>query len=220
MDAEKIKRRNKIIIIITFIIGFVGLFFISYDFVISKIRLTYETMNIRLNSEETPQVIDDNVQNTETSSNEISNNNSNNQTNTRKSSPIKMDYIAYLEIPKINLKQGLVSMNSKYNNVDQNIQIIKSSTYPDVKNGNLILAAHSGTSYISYFKNLYSVEIGDISHVTYKNIEYTYKIDSIYTVPKNGNLPIYRDMAKSTLTLITCTKDDDATQTIYIGYLV
>lgn len=213
MDAEKIKRRNKIIIIVTFVIGFAGILFISYDFVLSKIRLTYETMNIRISAEETPQIVDNSGENAETHSNEE-------PITTQKYVPIKMDYIAYLEVPKINLKQGLVSMNSRYNNVDQNIQIIKSSSYPDVKNGNLILAAHSGTSYISYFKNLYKLEKGDSAFVTYKNKEYSYKIENIYTALKNGNLPIYRDMSKTTLTLITCTKDDDTTQTIYIGYLV
>lgn len=213
METEKIKRKNKVIIIVTFIVGLIGILFISYDFILGKIRLTYETMNIRIGAEETPQVIDDKRENTETIDNGESE-------TAQKYVPIKMDYIAYLEIPKINLKQGLVSMNSKYNNVDQNIQIIKSSSYPDVKNGNLILAAHSGTSYISYFKNLYKVEKGDTASVTYKNKEYSYKIENIYTVAKNGNLPIYRDMSKTTLTLITCTKDDDNAQTIYIGYLV
>jgi len=212
---EKIKKRNSIIIIITFIIGLIGLLFISYDFILSKIRLTYETMNIKISEEETPKIVDENEnnQNTENTNNEV-------PSSSQKYVPIKMDYIAYLEIPKINLKQGLVSMDSRFNNVEQNIQIIKTSSYPNVKKGNLILAAHSGTSYISYFKNLYKVEIGDTANITYKNKEYSYRIENIYTAAKNGNLPIYRDMSKNTLTLITCTKDDETTQTIYIAYLI
>ena len=64
------------------------------------------------------------------------------------------DYIALIKIPKINLKKGLCNINSKCNNVNQNIQILKDSDYPNVDGGNFILAGHSGTRNISYFKNL------------------------------------------------------------------
>ncbi len=209
MNAEKIKKRNKIIIILLFIFGLIGIAFLSYDFILGKIRQTYERMNLKLNIDETPKEIN---QNTE-EENQITQ-------NTQNTENIKMDYIAYLKIPKIGLTQGLVSKNSKYNNVDMNIQIINPSDYPNVNNGNLILAAHSGTSYIAYFKNLYKINNEDEVIVIYNNKEYNYKIANIYTVPKNGNVPIYRDMSKTTITLITCTKDDEATQTVYIGYKI
>ena len=210
---EKLKKRNKIIIIIFFIVGLAGITFMSYDFILNKIRLTYETMNLKLNEGETPKIIDEDT-------NVPNENTTENTSEPKNYTPIKMDYIAYLEIPKISLTQGLVSMNSKYNNVNQNIQTIKTSTYPDKANGNLILAAHSGTSYISFFKNLYKLEKGDKAIITYNGKKYTFNIESIYTTPKTGSIPIYRDKTKTTLTLITCTKDDKDTQTIYIGYLI
>ena len=52
--------------------------------------------------------------------------------------------------------------------------------------------------------------------IKYNNKIYTYKIVNIYTEAKDGVVTIYRDERKSCLTLITCTKDDKTTQTIYI----
>lgn len=133
---------------------------------------------------------------------------------------IEKEYIGYLEIKKINLRQGLVSKTSYYNNVNRNIQMLSTSSYPDKAKGNVILAAHSGTSSISYFKNLYKLVVGDEAKIYYKNNTYTYKIVDIYNVLKTGNVDIHRDTNKSCLTLITCTKDSKTEQTIYILELV
>ena len=111
-------------------------------------------------------------------------------------------------------------INSYYNNVNRNIQIIKSSSYPDEENGNTILASHSGTSSISYFKNLYKLEVNDEAKIYYKNNTYTYKLNNIYNVPKTGTVNIKRDIYKTTLTLITCTKGSKTEQTVYIFNLV
>ena len=101
-----------------------------------------------------------------------------------------------------------------------NIQTINPSDYPDVEKGNLILAAHSGTSSISYFKNLYQLTTNDKINILYNNQKYVYNIVKIYTVPKTGEVAIYRNEEKTTLTLITCTKNDDTTQTVYIAELI
>ena len=129
---------------------------------------------------------------------------------------IAKEHIGYLEIKKINLKQGLVSKNSYYNNVKYNIQMIETSDYPDKNLGNVILAAHSGSGYIAFFKNLYKLKKGDEAKITYKNYVYTYKIVNIYNVPKTGKVKINRDVHKTTLTLITCTFNSKTEQTVYI----
>ena len=129
---------------------------------------------------------------------------------------IKKEYIGYLEIKKINLKQGLVSLNSYYNNVNYNVQMLKTSDYPDKELGNVILAAHSGSGYIAFFKNLYKLSRGDEATIYYKNYVYKYKIVNIYNVPKNGKVKIERDVTKTTLTLITCTYKSKTQQTVYI----
>ena len=125
-------------------------------------------------------------------------------------------YIGQLSIPKIKLKRGFVSKDSKYNNIEYNITIAKESSYPDKEKGNFILMAHSGTAYISFFDKLYKLELGDEATVSYKAKDYTYKLTKVYNQPKTGQVAIYRDPTKKTLTLITCTHNDDYNQTIYI----
>ena len=49
--------------------------------------------------------------------------------------------------------------------------------------------------------------------------KYTYKIVNIYNEEKTGMIKIIRDSEKTILTLITCTKDDEYHQTIYIAEL-
>ena len=132
---------------------------------------------------------------------------------------INYDYIAVLEIPKINLKRGLVSTDSKYNNVNYNIKIVDGSLMPYVRNGNLILAGHNGSAYISFFKNLYKLDIGDSVYVYFDSIKYEYKIADIYDVDKTGTVNISRDKNRTTITLITCKKYSKDKQTVFIGYL-
>ena len=129
-------------------------------------------------------------------------------------------YIGYLKIPSINLEHGFLDKNSKYNNVNKNIYVHPTSSYPDIENSNLILASHSGTSSISYFKNLYKLKINDDVYVNYNNKEYHYKVRRIYKDTKDGTVAIRRDYNQTTLTLITCTKNDKTTQTVYICELV
>lgn len=129
-------------------------------------------------------------------------------------------YIGYINIPKIELKRGFTDISSKYNNVNKNIYVLPSSKFPNTQNGNLILASHSGSGSISFFRNLYKLEINDDVYITYDNHEYHYQIKNIYTELKDGDVAIKRNKKKTTLTLITCTKGDKTTQTIYICELV
>lgn len=128
------------------------------------------------------------------------------------------NYIAVLEIPGINLKRGLVSLNDRRNNADYNIQTIETSKMPDKKNSNLILAAHSGNSKVAYFKNLNKLKIGDELNVYYNSIKYTYALSNYYDIDKTGYADIVRDQNKNTLTLVTCKRGTDK-QTIFISYL-
>lgn len=132
----------------------------------------------------------------------------------------QINYIGYLEIPKINLKKGFLDINDKDNNVEKNIYVSPSSNYPDTDKGNLIIAGHSGTGWKAFFNDLYKLSTGDYVYVTYKGKKYTYKIDRIYKQNKSGKIAIYRDYEKTTLTLVTCTNNDSQTQTVYIAYLV
>ena len=126
------------------------------------------------------------------------------------------NYIGVLEIPKINIKRSFLNIKDKGNNVNKNLQVIKGSDMPNVKNGNLIIAAHSGNSYISYFKNLHKLSNDDVAYVYFNNIKYTYKVVGKYDAEKNGKVTIHRDNKKNTLTLITCSQTDKTKQIVYI----
>lgn len=126
------------------------------------------------------------------------------------------NYIGVLEIPKINIKRGFLNIKDKGNNVNKNLQVIKGSDMPNVKNENLIIAAHSGNSYISYFKNLHKLSNDDVAYVYFNNIKYTYKVAGKYDAEKNGKVTIHRDNKKNTLTLITCSQTDKTKQIVYI----
>lgn len=117
---------------------------------------------------------------------------------------VKYDYIAVLKIPKIKLEKGLVAKNSKYNNINYGVEILKESDSPDVINGNVILAAHSGTANISYFRNLDKINVGDEASIIYNGKTYNYKFVKIYDIEKTGKAVIKRDNNTSTLTLVTC----------------
>lgn len=126
-------------------------------------------------------------------------------------------YLGVLYIPKIGLRRGFLDVNNRYNNIEHNVTILPGSSTPDIQNGNLMLIAHSGTAYISYFAYLYRLNVGDVCYVTYNGHDYKYRIVNIYDVPKVGNVNIVRNYDKTTLTLITCTKDSDTMQTVYIA---
>jgi LPXTG-site transpeptidase (sortase) family protein len=145
------------------------------------------------------------------------------RTTTRPTQPAIDDsrfYVGYLTIPKINFRKGFTEIDHRFNTVSRNIQVIRPSDYPDVVGGNFIIAAHSGNSAISFFRDLWRLSVGDHALVSYQGREYRYVIRQIYYVPKTGQIPIRRDLNKTTLTLITCTRGDNTKQTVYIAELV
>ena len=114
---------------------------------------------------------------------------------------------------------AFISKDSNLNNVKFNLYVLPESNYPDIKGGNLIIAGHSGNYNNSYFANLYMLEVNDDIVIHYNNKKYVYKIDKIYNEKKTGRVRILRNKNNTTLTLITCTKDDNYHQTVYIAYL-
>lgn len=137
----------------------------------------------------------------------------------KESSEPLYNYIGVLEIPSINFKRGFLDMNDKNNTVSKNIQVLKDSDYPDVVNGNLIIAGHSGSGRIAFFKNLYKLSNGDESYIYYKNKKYIYKMIESYEVEKNGIVSIKNYSNKTILTLITCSQDEEK-QIVFINELV
>ena len=138
----------------------------------------------------------------------------------KKISKIEKDYLAILEIPDINLKKGLVDLNSPYNNIKYNVEIIKGSHMPDIESTNLVLAAHNGNSEVSYFKDLDKLKIGANIYIYYLGYKYIYELSSINNIKKTGTVNIARNNGVNAVTLITCKKGSDTEQIVYLGYLI
>ena len=205
-------------IIISFIILFIGLFIFASEYFTSKKIAVYDYMNELYYKEE---VVVADIENIEETKEKIENNEEDSQdTSYNNVIENKSIYIGYLSIPDINLKKGFTEINSKYNTVSRNIEILSSYDYPDKENGNVIFAAHSGNSSVSYFNKLHLIGVGTYVYIDYEGINYTYEIKDIYEVEKTGTAEIKRRKGVSTITLITCTKNNNDTQTIYIGELI
>ena len=82
----------------------------------------------------------------------------------------------------------------------------------------ILLAAHSGSSEIAYFKNLDKLEIQDEAILIYQNFKYIYELQKIEIRDKNGHLNLRKEKGNF-LYLTTCDKKEDNKQDIYIFIL-
>lgn len=208
-EYKKKRISPSVVAIVGAILTLTGGFFVSYNYIQTKKVYAYDYMaNIFYKSNENKKIASQISESTEGQTEQV-----------EESDTYTDDYIGYLVIPKINLNKGFVDKRSSENDVEKNIMVIEGSAYPDVEKGNFILAGHSGTGWKAFFNELYQLEVGDEAYVTYKGKRYTYKITNIYKQQKTGKIAIYRNYDKTTLTLVTCTNNDETTQTIYIAEL-
>ena len=211
---EKKRVKNSTVLFFGILLIAFGFVIALSDYFIEKKEKAFTEMNLLLYENEIP----DNIESEETLIEKIQDDipKADDPEDKNEFQETKYDYIGILEIPKINLKRGFLDPSSIYNNVDYNITVINGSTFPTQKNGNLILAAHSGYCSICFFNQLYRVSLGDEAYISYSGVKYYYRVAKIYNVPKTGKVAIYRNEMKSTLTLITCTRNSDTEQTVYI----
>lgn len=211
INNKKTKRKRvpqNIVIALASIFIIIGGFFLSYNYIQSKKIKAYDYMANVFYEDTTKENKEDKEKE------------NNNQPETiPQTENTTTGYIGYLEISKINLNKGFYDITSPENDVEKNIYVSPTSSYPDKEKGNLIIAAHSGTGWKAFFNELYQLNTGDQVNVLYKNKRYIYKINKIYKQEKTGKIAIYRDYEKTTLTLVTCTNNDSKTQTVYIAYL-
>ena len=200
--------RNKIFILLSLLMITIGLFLLAHNFLMIQKLAVFNKMDLLLYALKEPVSEKENI-NVEVETDDVASD------EVEPSGPAKQ-YIATLAIPAISLRLGLVSPESIYNNIESTITIIQPSSMPDVEKGNLIIAGHSGMGYLAFFRNLYKLQKGDQASITYQQKTYRYQLVNIYSEEKTGYVSIYRDRNKKTLTLITCTKDNDHMQTIYI----
>ena len=194
----------------------VGISLLLNDYILERREKVFSDMNLALSEiekqdEELVSQIEDTT--------EVEENGNDTETDNDYNDDINYDYEPYLgtlEITKIGFYKGFYDKNSSLNNVKFNLKFLDVSSYPSEDRGNVIIIGHSGNYSNSYFGNLYKLSIGDSASIYYNNRKYNYKIVNIYNEYKDGTVTIYRDERKSCLTLITCTKDDEEDQTIYI----
>ncbi len=197
-------KKNKIITLISLIFIILGIIFFYLEYREEKRDKFFLDIDVPIEDYENKEENIDIEENNDVKDDDKVNNN------------VDLNYIGVLEIPKINLKRGFLSLESKYNSIKYNVQVIKGSTFPDQENNNLVLAAHSGNCHICYFNDLYKLELKDTANVYYKNIKYTYEIVNIYEVEKTGTVEVYIKEKGNYLTLITCTRNSSTKQTVYI----
>lgn len=117
-------------------------------------------------------------------------------------------YEAYLKIPSLALERPLYNRQDVRSDIDKELIFIEASDTPLKKKGNVIIAGHSGSSTVSYFKNLHKLTEGDYIYLEYHGIIYKYCVTKKYYIMKTGKAEIRRDDTVNTLTLITCLDDD------------
>ena len=193
----------------------IGISFISSDYIALKREETFTKVNIELNDllaletnntiEEEPEPVQQQPE--EQQPEEVT---------TPEPEKQYERFAGILEIPKINFSKGFYQKGSELNNVKFNLKILDVSSYPDEERGNVIIIGHSGNYNNSYFGNLYQLAVNDTASIIYNEKTYRYKVVNIYNEDKDGTVTIYRDGTKNCLTLITCTKDDETKQTVYI----
>jgi LPXTG-site transpeptidase (sortase) family protein len=133
-------------------------------------------------------------------------------------SNLNNDYLGIIKIPSLGIERPFYNLFDDRNTVDKNVMLINGSDMPDINNGNLILAAHRGSSSVAFFNNLHLISNNDLIIVIYNNKKYVYEYNNRYDVEKTGIVKITRDMSQNTITLITCKKNTNK-QTVFIGYL-
>lgn len=210
---KKIKLKNSTILLIGLVLILLGVSIGFIEYFNKRKNEIYSEMNILLYENETPENIEteEKVEEDESIDEEI-----NIPEEENDQQEMQYNYIGMLEIPKINLKRGFLDLNSRYNQVNYNITVINGSTFPNERNNNLIMAAHSGVCSVCFFDKLFNLSKGDKAYINYKNVKYTYSLVNTYEVEKDGTVPIYRDYSKSVLTLITCTRYSNTKQTVFI----
>lgn len=110
--------------------------------------------------------------------------------------------IALIEIPSINLSQGLVEGIT-----DDVLQYylghFENSAMPGEK-GNFAVAGHRVSDYSEAFVNLYKTEVGDQIIVKANKKEYIYEITDNFIVSPE-DVSVLDDTEDATITLVTCT---------------
>ena len=163
--------------------------------------MIYNSVEVR---KESSKIRSNNIVSTTNTANKVRKTNS---INNLKKENTKEKPIAILTINKINLRKEIYDINSKHNNVEENVTILNDD------DNLIVLAAHSGPGVIAYFNDLDELEISDKVELKYKNNNLTYKVIKIEEQLKDGTIEINKT-SKKRLILTTCSKKDKLKQVV------
>lgn len=190
-----------------------GIYLVTIGIAILGFYLIYnKSMNVR-NNEDMNKYIEETSVINEEQEEVIEENN-----NTTKEN-YNITYTAVLEIPKINLKNGVVDSTKNFKSINYAISVDNSSQYPN-ENGNFILYSHSGNSNIAFFNKLNNLELNDDIYVYYNGIKYRYSVRNKYDIEKTGKAKVISRKDDKYITLITCDQNKKGFQIVIEGKLV
>ena len=124
------------------------------------------------------------------------------------------EYLFKLIVPNINLSANVYRFESDKNNVNKGIYLAVNYNFESSDKA-IVLASHSGNSDISYFKNLDNLNIGDYVYIKKENLQYSFKLENIYKINKNGKFRYINE--KGLIYLITCDKKNNKKQIVFQG---
>lgn len=109
---------------------------------------------------------------------------------------------AILEIPKLDLKVGIVQ-GVEIKDIKYNVGHFPESAMPGEK-GNFAIAGHRVSYFGEPFKEIDKLEKGDKVYVTYNGHKYTYEVEYMYEVTPNQTESL-KQTEDATITIVTCT---------------
>lgn len=203
---------DKQFLIICIIIVLCGIGIVGRDYFLMKKNGVYENMSILLSDDPGLAEEENEEVSTVTTSGDTSG-------KVKKKTNVTYNYVGRLKIPSINLNRGFLKYGQSGNNVDQNVAVMKGSTYPNDKYSHLILAAHNGSGWNAFFTKIDQLKLNSIAYITYGKKEYKYKLVKIgKDKQSDGSITLYRNSNKKHLTLVTCKRPDYRTYYLVLTF--
>lgn len=124
------------------------------------------------------------------------------------------EFLLKLIIPSIDFEMGIYDIESEYNEVNLNVELLASS---QLDNNVFFFAGHSGRGENCYFNRVNELILGDIIFVKSKDKNLVYEVVKIYNIVKNGYMEVDKYL-EDVLFLITCS--DYNRQLVVKGVLI
>lgn len=127
-----------------------------------------------------------------------------------------INYVGYLEIPKINFRHGFFDTMDQNNTINKGLEVSNMSIMPGEKDSLVIITGHSGYGKNAIFSNLNKLKREDKLIIQYNNQVHTYEVKEIVSILK-GTLKVRRLENKNQLVLVTCDPLNDNNNLVIIG---